>query len=66
MAMKRLSCWIGRHKWELRTDHGEEFKVCAVCGKSPRKVAGRPRLVDGADTSYRDGPSYGGDIGGGV
>jgi len=41
--MKRLACWIGRHKWELRIDHGEEFKVCAVCGKRPRKSGGRAR-----------------------
>jgi len=54
---------VGRHKWELRIDHGDEFKVCALCGKSPRKVSGGPKgsgFMDGADTSY------GGGGGGGV
>jgi hypothetical protein len=55
--MKSLACWIGRHKWELRIDHGDEFKVCAVCKKSPRKDWGsKGRPVDNRD--------YGG--GGGV
>jgi hypothetical protein len=37
--MKSLACWIGRHKWELRTDHGDEFTVCALCGKVPGDAA---------------------------
>jgi hypothetical protein len=48
--MKSLACWIGRHRWETQVEQGNEFKVCAVCGKGPRKVwrsKGRP--VDGRD-----------------
>ena len=54
--MKRLACWIGRHKWELRIDHGDEFKVCAVCGRSPRPRRTGPSLNDSPFMKSGGGP----------
>ncbi len=31
--MKPLACWLGRHRWQTRIEQGEEFSVCAACGK---------------------------------
>jgi hypothetical protein len=31
--MKSLACWLGKHSWTTRIEHGEEFAVCAACGK---------------------------------
>ena len=33
MPMKPLACWLGKHSWMMRIEHGEEFAVCATCGK---------------------------------
>jgi hypothetical protein len=35
--MKKLSCWVGRHAWTNRIEHGDEYSVCSKCG----------RIVDG-------------------
>jgi hypothetical protein len=51
--MKRLACWIGRHKWELRTDHGDEFKVCAMCGKVPGDTATHEAVEEAFKASYQ-------------
>jgi hypothetical protein len=40
---KSLACWFGRHTWEMRVHEGDTFKVCAVCGKSPRGGGGQPK-----------------------
>jgi hypothetical protein len=32
--MKTLLCWVGRHAWTTRIEHGEKYSVCSVCGKS--------------------------------
>jgi hypothetical protein len=39
--MKKLACRLGRHKWTMRVEGGEECKVCAACGK----MAPEPRPV---------------------
>jgi hypothetical protein len=31
--MRRLACWLGKHSWTTRIEHGEEFSVCSACGK---------------------------------
>ena len=33
--MKRLSCWLGRHRWANHVEKGESYVVCSACGKSP-------------------------------
>jgi hypothetical protein len=33
--MKKLACRLGRHEWTTRVEGGENYKVCASCGKSP-------------------------------
>jgi hypothetical protein len=38
--VKRLACWLGRHRWKTRIDHGEEFSACAVCGRERRGGSG--------------------------
>ena len=38
--MKPLICWLGRHEWTTRIDHGEEFSVCSGCGKERRGAGG--------------------------
>ena len=32
--MKKLACRLGRHDWTTRVEEGEEYKVCAACGKT--------------------------------
>jgi len=34
---KKLACRLSRHEWTTRVERGESYKVCAVCGKSPRE-----------------------------
>jgi len=34
--MKRLGCTVGLHAWTTRVEHGESYKVCSACGKTPR------------------------------
>jgi hypothetical protein len=37
---RKLSCYIGRHAWTVKSEHGEEYTVCSNCGKiqsGPRK-----------------------------
>jgi hypothetical protein len=38
-----LSCRLGRHAWTVRVNQGESYKVCAACGKTPRR-GGKPPL----------------------
>jgi hypothetical protein len=33
--MKSLACWVGRHRWTTRIEHGEEYNICEVCGTTP-------------------------------
>jgi hypothetical protein len=42
--MRKLACRLGRHDWKMRVEGGEEYRVCAACGKmapepSPVSVA---------------------------
>jgi hypothetical protein len=37
--MKSLACWVGRHCWTTRIEHGEEYNICAACGTTPRSRA---------------------------
>jgi len=30
---KKLACRLGRHDWTTRVEGGENYKVCAACGK---------------------------------
>jgi hypothetical protein len=32
----RLACIFGRHDWTTHVEHGEEYNVCARCGKVPK------------------------------
>lgn len=32
---KKLACRLGRHEWTTRVEGGENYKVCAACGKTP-------------------------------
>jgi hypothetical protein len=52
--MKPLACWLGKHSWTMRVEHGEEFFVCSACDKEPRREgwhgasrAAGPGLGDG-------------------
>jgi hypothetical protein len=40
--MRSLAYWIGRHEWTSRVEQGERYKVCARCGKEPRRRRGAP------------------------
>ena len=33
VTARTLSCWLGRHSWTSRADHGESYEICSVCGK---------------------------------
>jgi hypothetical protein len=35
--MKKLACRLGRHDWTARVEGGEEYEVCAACGKTTRE-----------------------------
>jgi hypothetical protein len=37
--MQRLACWVGRHRWTTRIDHGEGYRICEACGTTPRSRA---------------------------
>jgi hypothetical protein len=37
--MKSLACWVGRHRWTTRIEHGEEYNTCEACGTTPRSRA---------------------------
>ena len=34
--MKPWRCYLGKHKWERRTDGGREYWVCVHCDKEDR------------------------------
>ena len=53
--MKRLACVFGRHRWTIRDEHGDEYKVCSRCGKVPKDLtvesyAEAQRLADQHET----------------
>jgi hypothetical protein len=35
--MRRLACMLGRHTWTTHVERGDEYNVCARCGKVPRE-----------------------------
>jgi hypothetical protein len=56
--MRSLGCWIGRHEWTSRVEQGEQYEVCARCGKEPRRrrgAAGYGRKDDPAYTGTAEG-----------
>ena len=48
--MKPLACWLGRHRWETRIEQGEEFSVCAACGKERGDGSGSKGYPDAMNT----------------
>jgi hypothetical protein len=34
---KSLACLFGRHRWTSRTEVGEHYVACAVCGKEQER-----------------------------
>lgn len=58
--MKTLACRLGRHVWTMRVEAGEEYGVCAVCGKTS---SGPPSSHGRQPPTYRpgrgDGLGYG-------
>ena len=50
---KKLACRLGRHEWTTRVEGGENYKVCAACGKSLREPSppgqGQPYHPAGVD-----------------
>jgi hypothetical protein len=56
--MKKLACRLGRHDWTTRVEGGENYKVCAACGKtvadlsyprSEQELRSPPELKGGGD-----------------
>jgi len=39
--MRRLTCFVGRHKWERRQDGREQYWACTYCHKE-RNLPGPP------------------------
>jgi len=37
---KTLACRVGHHTWTSHVEGGETYKVCSVCGKTPRQSRG--------------------------
>jgi hypothetical protein len=59
-GVKTLACRLGRHEWTMRVEAGEEYRVCAVCGKAS---SGPPSSRGGQPPTYRishgEGLGYG-------
>jgi|tagenome__1003787_1003787.scaffolds.fasta_scaffold20760563_2 hypothetical protein len=34
--MKKLSCYLGHHRWTSTVEHGETLTSCSVCGAEHR------------------------------
>jgi hypothetical protein len=54
---KKLACRLGRHEWTTRVEGGENYKVCAACGKSPKgsRRSGAESERKGFDDVLEDG-----------
>jgi hypothetical protein len=54
--MKTLACWIGRHEWTTRSEHGHTYTVCAKCDREP------PGALKGGtwESTSEPGPAPGG------
>ena len=63
--MKKLACRLGRHDWTTRVEGGESYKVCAVCGKSPRELKDPGQRGQQPDHGSARGGDPGIDAGGG-
>jgi hypothetical protein len=48
--MKRLACWLGRHRWKSVVEDGESYTLCSACGKTPRHRGRSP--MTSADVEY--------------
>ena len=41
-AMKRLSCWVGRHTWQTTVEEGYTMTSCSACGTMRHTRGGGP------------------------
>ena len=64
VSVKRLACRLGRHSWTTRIEAGDEYELCAVCGRtrggpdSPREAT-TPGTLDPNPHLERMGRSVG-------
>jgi hypothetical protein len=52
--MKPLACWLGHHRWETRSQDGEEFSVCTACGKEDGVGGSAKGTPDALNTHFWD------------
>jgi hypothetical protein len=63
---KKLACRLGRHEWTTRVEAGENYKVCAACGKTPSDSSrSGPEQQSGTHSGHEIGPDISG-LGGGT
>ena len=42
VSMKKLSCFVGRHRWTTVIEQGESYRTCATCGRTPGSTRQAP------------------------
>jgi hypothetical protein len=55
--LKKLACFVGRHRWATVVAEGESYRRCSVCGRTPRGGGKSPMSQGDLDYMKSSGQS---------